>query len=595
MSKDNKPVGSSFMVREVGSEPVFAPEHFSEEQRMLADTAMRFVQERVLPSNEALEHPDAQHSELVKLIKEAGDLGLLMIDIPEQYGGLELDKTTSMMVAEVLGWHGSFAVSMSAHTGIGTLPITYFGTAEQKAKWLPLLATGEKLAAYALTEPGSGSDAMAARTTAVLNEEGTHYVLNGSKMWITNAGFSDVFTVFCQVDGDKFTAFLVEADTPGLSTGAEEHKLGIKGSSTRMLVLEDVKVPVENLLGEIGRGHKIAFNILNVGRFKLAVGVLGGCKKALGFSTAYAKERKQFGRPIASFGAITDKLARMTVKSWALESMSYRVAGVMDQTIDTIDSKAEDYSAQVMAAIEEFAVEDSIMKVYGSEVLDFVVDEALQIFGGYGYSCEYPAEQAYRDARINRIFEGTNEINRLLVPGLLVKRTMKGQLPLFQAIQKVEAALGHDKEALPALDDELTRECFLVEKAKQLTVHAANQAIQKHMTDLKDQQELLLLLANMIMDLYAIDSTVGRALGLDAEDRRFALKRVATQALVAEHYPRFAQNAEAVLNHLAGGDRDKLSAYEVSLDKLTYRTGIDAISLHRTLAAAVIEADGYPL
>ncbi len=595
MGEQIKPMGSGFLVREVGSERIFAPEQFTEDQRMFAQTALRFMNDEVLPRTEAIEHPDAGHSTMVGLLKQAGELGLLMIDVPESYGGLGLDKTTSMLCSEMIGRQGSFAVSWGAHTGIGSMPITFFGTAAQKDKWLPLLASGEKLAAYALTEPGSGSDAMAARTTAVLEEGGGHYVLNGTKMWITNAGFADLFTVFCQVDGSKFTAFLVEADRPGLSTGAEERKMGLKGSSTRMLILDNVRVPVENLLGEVGRGHKIAFNILNIGRFKLGVGVLGGCKAAIEFSARYANERRQFGQAIASFGAIGEKFARMVELSWALESMCYRIAGTMDATIEELPQGAPDYSARVMDAIEDFAVEDSIMKVYGSEALDFVVDEAMQVFGGYGYSCEYPAELAYRDARINRIFEGTNEINRMLIPGMILKRTMKGQLPLFEAIQKAEAALAADKAPLPEPGEGLERERFLVEKAKQLAVYAANQAIQRHMADLKSQQELLLLMADMIMACYALDSTVGRALQLDTKASGASLKLDATRAVVASHYPKVLSNAEAILSHLAGGDAAKLALGHKTLDKLSYRTGLDGVTIRRRIAAATLERSRYPL
>ncbi len=594
MSGTDKPMGSAFLIDEVGSKTIFSPEDFTDEQRMFGETVKRFMDEEVEPKSEELDHPDGDFSVLVGLLKKAGEVGLLMTDVPEEYGGLGLDKTTSMLCSELIGRQGSFAVTYGAHTGIGTLPITFFGTTEQKEKWLPLLATGEKLAAYALTEPGSGSDAMAAKTTAVLSEDGSHYVLNGTKMWITNAGFADVFTVFCQVDGNKFTAFLVEAGSEGLSTGTEEKKLGLKGSSTRMLILEDVKVPVGNLLGEIGRGHKIAFNILNFGRFKLGVGTLGGAKTALEFAARYANERKQFGKPISSFGAIGQKLAQMSIQCYALESMCYRVAGYMDQTISAIDASAPDYAQQVMAAIEEFAVEDSIMKVHGSEVLDFVVDEAMQVFGGYGYSCEYPAERAYRDSRINRIFEGTNEINRLLIPGILLKRAMKGQLPLFGAIAKVETVLGADKAPLPALGEGLDRESFLVEKAKQLTIHAANQTIQKHMAGLKDQQELLMVMADMLIDVYALDSVVGRGLQLDPQASGTGLKLLATRAAVAHHYASVVGKAERLYTHLAAGDQNQLDKHLAVLDKLSYRSGIDAIGLERQLAAATIEVENYP-
>ncbi len=557
---------------------------------MFADTARRFALDEVVTAHDAIEHPDASFSVMAGLLRKAGELGLLMIDVPEEYGGLGMDVTTSMLCSENLAKQGSFAVSWGAHVGIGSLPIVFFGSDAQKKRWLPLLATGEKLAAYALTEPGSGSDALAAKTRAVLSEDGSHYVLNGTKMWITNAGFADLFTVFCQVDDNKFTAFLVERDAEGLSLGAEERKMGIKGSSTRMVVLDGVKVPVGNVLGQVGRGHKIAFNILNVGRFKLGVGALGSGKVVLGYSVKYASERKQFGEPIANFGAIREKLARMAVDLYSLESCCYRLAKDIDDTIEAAGHGPE----QVMAAIEEFAVEDSILKVYGSEVQAYCVDEGVQIHGGYGYSAEYAVEGAYRDARIQRIFEGTNEINRMLIPGMVLKRTMKGQLPLFTAVAAADAAAAADKEPLPS-GDALEREIFLTKKAKTLAVYAANQAIQKHMADLKDQQELLMLMADMMIQVYALDSTVTRTLQLDPADSGTALKRVACSCVVASHYPRVASNAEALLVHLAAGDQALMDSYFGVLDKLTYRTGINGVALRRVIADAVVDRQRYPM
>jgi alkylation response protein AidB-like acyl-CoA dehydrogenase len=594
--RSKQPYGSAFLISEVGDERIFTSDDFTDEQRMFAETAQRFMDEAVLPRIEALEHPDAGFSAMVGLLKQAGELGLLMIDVPEAYGGLGLDKTTSMLCGEKLAIHGSFAVSWGAHVGIGSLPLVYFGDEAQKKKWLPKLATGELLAAYALTEPGSGSDALAARTTATLTPDGTHYVLNGTKMWITNAGIADLFTVFCQVDGSKFTAFLVEATREGLSTGAEERKMGLKGSSTRMLILDNVRVPVENVLGEVGRGHKIAFNILNFGRFKLGVGVLGGCKQALAQGAAYATERKQFGEAIANFGAIREKLAQVAAVCYALDSMCYRVAGYMDQTIDPLDEAAPSYAQQVMDAIEEFVVEDSIMKVYGSEALGLATDELVQIFGGYGYSAEYPAERAYRDARIQRIFEGTNEINRLLIPGQILKNTMKGRLPLFQAIQRAEASMSGEEEALPADDPAtLSRERFLTEKAKQLSVFVMNKALQKHMADLKDQQEVLLRLADMVIACYAMDSTVTRTLQTPASSPLVGLRRAAAGLIVARHYPEVLQLAQELCNHLAGGDEGLLASYEAAQARFTWRHGINVVSRQRALAGAVIDKLRYPL
>jgi alkylation response protein AidB-like acyl-CoA dehydrogenase len=501
-----------------------------------------------------------------------------------------------MLCSEITACHGSFAVSLGAHTGIGSLPITYFGTKAQKEYWLPMLATGEKLAAYCLTEPGSGSDALAAKTVAMLDETGENYILNGSKMWITNCGFADVFVVFCQIDGDKFSAFIVPAETPGVTPGAEERKLGLKGSSTALLTLENVKVPKGNLLGEIGKGHKIAFNILNIGRFKLGVGTVGQCKHALAYASTYANERKQFRRPISSFGAIRGKLADMTIETYALESMCYRVAGYMDLSIDKIDVSDPDYTQKVMKAIEEYTVEDSILKVYGSEVLSRVADEALQIFGGYGYSEEYPAARTYRDARINRIFEGTNEINRMLIPGTILKNTMKGKFPFFTAIKAADDALAGERQPLPADDtDALAREAFLTEKAKQLSVHVSNKAIQRHMADLKNQQEILMMIADMMIACYVLDSTVARTRQLAPTSANYDIKLACTYALVASVYPQVVQTAQFLLEHLAGGDQEKLDNAYTVLDKLTYRTGIDTVALKRKVADAVVERQRYPL
>lgn len=595
MTSTTIPLGGGFLIHAVGTEAIFSPEHFNEDQRMFAATARRFIEEEVLSRAEELDHPDAEFSLLVRVMKQAGQLGLLMIEIPEEYGGLGLDKTTAMLCTENMAAHGSFSVTYGAHTGIGTQPITFFGTAEQKARWLPLLATGEKIAAYALTEPGSGSDALAARTTAMPTEDGEHYVLNGSKMWITNAGFADLFIVFAQVGGDKFSAFIVEADRPGFSRGAEERKLGLKGSSTRLITLDNVKVPKGNLLGEVGKGHKIAFNILNVGRFKLGVGALGGLKRAVGTVVAYAQERRQFGQAIASFGAIREKIAQMVVDAFALESMSYRVAGYMDASIATIPADAPNYAERVMAAIEEYAVEDSILKIYGSEVLWEASDQAVQIHGGYGFSEEYPAARMLRDSRVNRIFEGTNEINRMLIPGTILKRTMKGQLPLFQAIGSVNDAIASPRAELPtSKDGDLARERFLTEKARQLTIYAANQAIQKHMADLKEQQELLLSLADMLIGCYAMDSVLTRVAHLATNDRNTGLKQLAARVLIAQQYPKVAQTALRVLEHLAGDNAARRQESYNALDKLTYRTGIDTIAALRTLAEATLEAGRVP-
>jgi len=589
MNAPRKPRGCSFLLNPTGTEFIFTPEQFTDDQRMFARTAEDFMTRDVEPHAEALEHQD--EGLMVQKLKKAGELGLLMIDVPEQYGGLELDKTTSMLCSEKLATYAGFSVSHGAHVGIGMMPLMYFGNAEQKERYLPKLATGELLAAYALTEPGSGSDALGAKTTAVRVEgdDGkVYYKLNGTKMWITNAGFADLFTVFAKVDGEKFTAFLVEAAFEGVSTGAEEKKMGIKGSSTRMLILEDVMVPEENLLYEIGRGHKIAFNILNIGRFKLGVGVLGGGKRILEIASKYAAERKQFNTPIIRFGAIREKLAKMATHLYALEAMCYRVAGYMDTSIDALDSNADDYTAQLMAAVEEFAIEDSIMKVFGSETVDMVADEGVQIHGGYGFSAEYAVERAYRDSRINRIFEGTNEINRMLIPGTLLKRAMKGELDLFGLVGAADAAAKDDKEVAPPVDTEnLTFEMFIAEKAKQLALWTANRAIQKHMADLKDQQELLLAMADMLIMTYGIDSTVARVKQLLDDEKARPVHLAMAQLFTMDAYKVVVDRALGVLPALAEGE--KLQKLFDRADRFVYRLPHNRIALQRIVADHVEE------
>src|SRR5450432_2542454 len=427
--------GGSFLLESRAPEEVFTPEDFTEQHQLIGQTAEEFAVKEILPNVEKMEHKDFSITR--DLLKKAGELGLSSAEIPEAYGGLEMDKVTAAVIADHIAKYAGFATTWGGHTGIGTLPLVYFGTEEQKQKYLPKLAAGEIVGAYALSESSSGSDALNCRTRAELSPDGKHYILNGEKMWITNAGFADLFTVFAKVDGEKFSAFLVEKDFPGFSIGAEEHKMGIRGSSTCPIILNDCKVPVENLLGEIGKGHVIAFNILNVGRFKLGAMCVGGGRVSLENAIGYAKQRKAFNKVIADFGLVREKIANMATLIYVGESLVYRTVGMMDALLSEIDGTSPDAAKETLKAIEEYAVECSIIKVWGSEMIDYIVDESLQIYAGYGFVEEYPAERAYRDARINRIFEGTNEINRLIISGFLLKRAASGQLPLLPAIKQL--------------------------------------------------------------------------------------------------------------------------------------------------------------
>jgi butyryl-CoA dehydrogenase len=509
--------GGNFLIEERAPDEIMTPEDFSDEQRQIARTAFEFVRNEVIPAAEEIE---AKHFDVTRaLLKKAGDLGLMAVDIPEAYGGLAMDKVTSAIVADYLSQLGSFSVAFSAHVGIGTLPIVWYGTDAQKEKYLPKLATGDCIGAYALSEATSGSDAMNIRARATLSADGTHYLLNGEKMWISNAGFADLFTVFVKVDGEKFTAFLIEKGTPGLSIGGEEHKLGIRGSSTCPLVLSDCKVPVENLLGEVGKGHHIAFNILNIGRFKLGAACVGAARTVLGHGIGYAKQRQAFGKPIAGFGLIQQKLADSAAQLFAVESMAYRTVGMIDDALSALQGEAAENPREIQKRIEEYAVECSILKVWGSEMLDVVVDHAVQIYGGYGYVEEYPVERAYRDSRINRIFEGTNEINRLIITGWLMKRAMAGQLPLMAAIKKLMDEVLEPpsfEDASDHSDDPLYREAQMLASAKKLALFTAGAASQKYMNALADQQEVMADLADIIIQVYALESALLRARKLRA-------------------------------------------------------------------------------
>jgi alkylation response protein AidB-like acyl-CoA dehydrogenase len=581
--------GGGFLVEEVSPADVFTPEDFSEEQKMIAQTVEEFMTNDVLPQKDRMEKKDL--SATIELLKKAADLGLCGVEVPEKYSGLGLDKVSAMLVAEKMTKYGSFAVSYGGHTGIGSLPIVYFGTEEQKKKYLPKLVSSELLSSYALTEANSGSDALAARTTAVLSVDGKEYILNGTKMWITNAGFADIFITFAKIDGDKFSCFIVEKGFPGVSTGAEERKMGINGSSTRTLILEDARVPAENLLGEIGKGHKIAFNILNIGRFKLGAACLGGAKNCIDVAVKYANERHQFGKSIGSFGAIKHKLGEMATRAFVGDSMVYRTAGLLDGALARVNL---DNPQQALKAMEEYAVECAAIKVMGSEFLDYIVDEAVQIFGGYGYSQEYPVEMPYRDARINRIFEGTNEINRLLILGMLLKRTMKGELPLMQAAQKLQdevLALAAPEEESDAL---LDRERRAVRNIKKIGLLAAGLALQKYMTAIEEEQEIMSMLSDIVMEAWAAESALLRTLKMaekiGKDKAQFYV--LMTQLYINDAVGRVEERAKNVMAAISEGDmlRTNLAA----LKRFLKFAPLNTIEIRRKIADKMLESNTYP-
>src|SRR5450432_617769 len=545
--------GGSFLLESRRPDEVFTPEDFTEQHILIGRTTEEFAVNEIVPLAEKIEHKDYQASR--DLLKKAGDLGLSGVEIPEAYGGLEMDKVTAAIIADNIAKYAGFATTWGAHSGIGLLPIVYFGTEEQKKKYLPRLSAGEIVGAYALSESTSGSDALNCRTRAVLSPDGKHYILNGEKMWITNAGFADLFTVFAKIDGEKFTAFLVERTFPGFSVGAEEHKMGIRGSSTCPLILNDCQVPAENVLGEIGRGHVIAFNILNVGRFKLGAMCVGGARASLDNAIAYAKQRKAFNKVIADFGLVREKLANMATLIYVGEAMVYRTVSMMDGALEAVDKSAPDAAKQTLKAIEEYAVECSIIKVWASEMVDYVVDETVQIYGGYGFVEEYPAERAYRDARINRIFEGTNEINRMIITGFVLKRAMSGQLALLPAIKRVmdEVMSGPSGEEL---DGPLAVERGIVANGKKLGLLIAGAASQKYMQTLPDQQEICGALADMIIETYAMESCLARTQKLLASRGETAAKLAIamTQVYLTQGMEKIEAAAKKISAAVAEGD-----------------------------------------
>ncbi|MEW6209491.1 MAG: acyl-CoA dehydrogenase family protein [Acidobacteriota bacterium] len=582
--------GGSFLLEDHAPENVFTPEDLTDEHKMIAQTAHEFTEKEILPRDAEIEAKDYKLTR--DLLRKAGELGLLSIDIPEKYGGAGLDLLSSLVASENMSGQASFSGSIGAHTTIGTLPIVYFGNEEQKKKYLPRLATAELVGAYALTESGSGSDALAAKTRAALSGDGKHYILTGQKMWITNAGFADVFIVFAKVDGDKFTAFIVERHFPGVSIAPEEHKMGLNGSSTCAVNLEDAQVPVENVLGEIGKGHQIAFNILNIGRLKLGVSSIAGVKRLNTIAVEYARQRHQFGVPISSFGLIKHKLAQMAVLAYVSECMMYRTVGMIETAMATID---RDDPRQALRAIESYAIECSIMKVFGSEILAYTTDEAVQVFGGNGYSKDYPVERAYRDARIARIYEGTNEINRLIISGQLLRRAAKGELGLFQAAKSLMGEM-----LSPSMPEDLSDGVFAQERqaltnCKKIAIAALGSAAQKYRDKVQDEQEVLAAASNMLIWIYGMESAILRTEKLIAARGEAACRNQvdATRVFVNDAVQHIESEAKTALAAMSEGDELKMML--ATLRRFTKFIPVNTVVLRRRIADSLVEAGRYNL
>jgi alkylation response protein AidB-like acyl-CoA dehydrogenase len=581
--------GGGFLLSETLPAQVFSPEDYTDEQKMIAQTAEEYIEKEILPLREAIESKDYELNRA--LIKKGADLGLINASIPEEYGGLDLDHVSNMLIAEHMSGEASFSTGFGATSSIGLLPIVLFGTEEQKQKYLPKIGSAEWISAYCLSESGSGSDALAAKSTARMSEDGKHWILNGEKMWITNGGFADVLTIFAKVDGEKFSGFIVERTDPGISPGNEEHKLGQRGSSTTPILMQDARIPKDRLLGEIGKGHQIAFNVLNFGRIKMGAGSVGGSKRVLSQSAKYAAERHQFGRPIASFGAIKYKLAEMTAKIYACESAVYRTAGMIEAKEETLDRKNP---KEMMKAIEEYAIECSIIKVAGTEALFYCADENVQIHGGNGFTEDYPAEGVYRDCRVNRIYEGTNEINRLLIPGQLLKRALKGGLPLFAAAMKLQdELLAGPSFDLDEDDSPLAKERKLAANAKKVALMLLGSAAQKFQDKLTEHQMILCWTADVIIDAFLIDSTIGRTAKLiarDSDDKHQAAID-ATRLYTHDAINRIEVAAKNALAAIAEGD--ELRAMLAALRRFTKQEPINTAAIRERLADKVVSAGGY--
>jgi alkylation response protein AidB-like acyl-CoA dehydrogenase len=585
--------GGEFLIESISPQEIFTPEDFTEEQRLIAKAATEFVVGEVLPVADDIE--EKKEGLVPSLLKKAGELGFLSGDIAEEYGGQELDKVSVILMMENLSrGGGSFMAAYAVHTGPGSLPIVFFGSQDQKRRYLPKLATGEFIGAYALTEPEAGSDALNAKTTAVLSPDGKYYILSGQKQFITNAGIADTFVTYAKVDGEKFTAFIVERNFEGVSLDEEENKMGMKGSSTRSVIFTNVKVPVENLLGEIGRGHIVALNVLNIARFSLGAGCLGGAKSALQEAVTYAKQRVQFGKPIAEFGLIKQKIGEMAIRTFIMESMIYRTAGLTDLILRRIDRHAEDVGIKMANGIEEYNIEDSINKIFCSEMAGYVADEAVQIHGGYGYIHEYPVERGYRDSRISRIVEGTNEINRLLIMDMLIKRAMKNRLPVLDAAQKVTNELPTLQPKVEMDDEKLSMQKEMVEMSKKISLMVTGAAVQKYRMQLAGEQEILGLISDMAIEVFAMESGLLRALKTmeKPDDERFQLQRAMTKVYVNDAFERVEGCAKQALSAIA--DRDTLRTQLSALKKLTRFTPVNTVKLRREIADVVIKFGKYP-
>jgi alkylation response protein AidB-like acyl-CoA dehydrogenase len=586
--------GGSFLIESRQPADVFTPEDQTEEQRQMAATVAQFAREEILPR--AAEIEDKKPGVLASLLRKAAELGFTAVDIPEEYGGLGMDKTTSTIITDYMSVLASFSTGFGAHIGIATLPLVWYGTEEQKKRYLPKIASAEWIGAYALSEATSGSDAMNIRTRATLSADGSTYTLNGEKMWITNGGIAGLYTVFAKVDGEKFSAFLIERDTPGLTVGAEEHKMGIRGSSTCPLVLQDCKIPADNLLGEVGKGHHIAFNVLNMGRLKLAIACIGGARHALAHMVRYAKERKAFGKAIAEFGLIQRKIAESVTRLYAAESMAYRTVGMIDASLAQLGDEGNRSPREVQKRIEEYAVECSILKVYGSEMMTVLADELVATMGGYGYVEEYPAERFYRDSRINRIFEGTNEINRMIITGWMMKRAMAGELPLLSAIKTLMEEVMEPPTFDTAEDasEALAREAEILSSVQKIALFAAGVASQRYMAALQDQQEIMADLADIISQVFALESALLRARKLASSGKSTAGVAAAMTSLLADESIALAeQSARRVL--AASAEGDELRTQLAILRRLARFTPQNTVELSRSIARHCIQAERYPL